>query len=129
MKFSDIQLADKSLWTQIQRGWKNGDYNVVENLVADEQLSGKRLSADTLNELTAKIIEVENLSDPSYAADRIQVVRQLPKQIGVNEVCFEVTNWPYTWFEVDGLNYTFTTVDNLNLTWVQADKLPDSIAD
>lgn len=122
MKFSDIQLADKSLWTQIQRGWKNGDYNVVENLVADEQLSGKRLSADTLNELTAKIIEVENLSDPSYAADRIQVVRQLPKQIGVNEVCFEVTNWPYTWFEVDGLNYTFTTVDNLNLTWVQADK-------
>ena len=122
MKFSDIQLADKALLARVQEAWKNGDYGSISTIINNEQLINKGLTADVLNALTSKIVDVENLSDPTYAADRIQVVRQLPEQIGVDEVCFEVTNWPYTWVEVDGLNYTFTLVDNLNLTWAQADK-------
>lgn len=122
MNFSDIQLADKALWSRIQQAWKNGDYGSISPIISEEQLTGKGLTADVLNALTTKIVEVENLSDPTYAADRIQVLRQPPKEIGVDEVYFEVTNWPYTWAEVDGLNYTFTTVDSLGFTWAQADR-------
>lgn len=122
MKFSDIQLADKTLWAQIQQAWKNGDYGAIASLVSDEQLEGKGLNADALNALTAKIVEVENLSDPSFSADKIQLVRQLPTTADVGEVYFEVTNWPYTWAEVDAQGYKFSDIDNLGLTWAQADK-------
>ena len=122
MKFSDIQLADKALWAQIQQAWKNGDYSAIASLVSNDQLDGKALSANALNALTEKIVEVENLSDPSYAADRIQVLRQPPQQINVGEVYFDATNWPYTWAEVDAQEYTFGDIDNLGLTWAQADK-------
>ena len=116
MKFSDIQLTDKELWERYKQLWASGDYTTALELLNNGQLDKKAEIAKGLNELTAHIVEVEELNDPSYANDRIRIERQPPKDL-------EWTNPPpYLWREVDALNYTFKNVDDLGLTWVEADK-------
>lgn len=123
MKFSDIQIADKTLWNQVQQAWANGDYTTALNIMNNAQLKYKILNAQALNETTSKLVEVEQLNDPTYANDRIKVERQVPTDLKKGEVYFDWTNPPpYTFAEVDALNYTFEDVDNLGITWGEADK-------
>lgn len=123
MKFSDIQLADKTLWGQFQTAWKNGQYATALNILSNAQLNKKAQIAQGLNELTTHLVEVEKLNDPEYANDRIRIERQTPTDLEVGQVYFDWTNPPpYTWAEVDNLNYTFEDVDGLGLTWAEVDK-------
>ncbi len=123
MKFSDIQLTDKELWERYKQLWTSGDYATALELLNNGQLDKKAEIAKGLNELTAHIVEVEKLNDPSYANDRIRIERQVPKDLEVGQVYFDWTNPPpYLWREVDALNYTFKNVDDLGLTWAEADK-------
>lgn len=123
MKFSDIQLTDKKLWGQFQTVWNNGDYDTALAMLNNTQLNKKVLSAQALNELTDKIVEVEKLNDPDYANDRIQIRKQVPTDLTTGQVYFEWTNPPpYTFAEVDALDYTFQDVDNLDITWEYADR-------
>ena len=123
MKFSDIQLTDKELWERYKQLWASGDYATALELLNNRQLDKKAEIAKGLNELTAHIVEVEKLNDPSYANDRIRIERQPPKDLEVGQVYFDWTNPPpYLWREVDALNYTFKDVDDLGLTWAEADK-------
>ncbi len=94
MKFSDIQLADKSLWTQIQQAWKNGDYGTAVSIAENEQLVYKGLTAQTLNALTSKIVEVEELNDPLFLRDKIEVTPQVPTDLDEGQVYFDWTNSP-----------------------------------
>lgn len=123
MKFSDIQLADKELWEQIQAAWASGNYAGAQGIMTNAQLNKKVLNAKSLNDLTDKIVEVENLSDPTYAVDKIQVLQQEPTDLPSGKVYFDWTNSPpYTFAEVDRLNYTFADVDALGLDWAHADR-------
>lgn len=122
MRFSDIQLEDKIIWNQIQEAWESGDYATAIALTNSSQIDNKVLKAKLLNDLTDKIVEVEQMNDPSYANDRIQVLRKPPEIIGVGEIYFEATNWPYTWADVDERNYKFENIDSLDITWKEADK-------
>lgn len=123
MKFSDIQLSDKDLWERYKQLWANGDYATALAILNNKQLDKKAEIATSLNELTAYIEQVEQLNDPDYANDRIQVRKQIPTDLTTGEVYFEWTNPPpYTWAEVDSLDYTFQDVDNLGITWEYADR-------
>lgn len=123
MKFSDIQLADKTLWQQIQEEWSKGNFASAQAIMSNTQLDKKVLTAKSLNDLTDKIVEVEQLNDPTYANDRIKIERQVPTDLTTGQVYFEWTNSPpYTWAEVDARNYTFADVDALGLTWAYADR-------
>lgn len=123
MKFSDIQLADKALWQQIQEEWSKGNFASAQAIMSNTQLDKKVLTAKSLNDLTDKIVEVEQLNDPTYANDRIKIERQVPTDLTTGQVYFEWTNSPpYTWAEVDARNYTFADVDALGLTWAYADR-------
>lgn len=123
MKFSDIQLADKTLWQQIQDEWGKGNFASVQAIMSNTQLDKKVLTAKSLNDLTDKIVEVEQLNDPTYANDRIKIERQVPTDLTTGQVYFEWTNSPpYTWAEVDARNYTFADVDALGINWVYADR-------
>lgn len=123
MKFSDIQLADKALWQQIQEEWGKGNFASAQAIMSNTQLDKKVLTAKSLNDLTDKIVEVEQLNDPTYANDRIKIERQVPTDLTTGQVYFEWTNSPpYTWAEVDARNYTFADVDALGINWAYADK-------
>jgi hypothetical protein len=123
MKFSDIQLADKTLWQQIQEEWSKGNVDSAQAIMSNTQLDKKVLTAKSLNDLTDKIVEVEQLNDPTYAKDKIKVERQVPTDLTTGQVYFEWTNSPpYTWAEVDARNYTFADVDALGINWAYADR-------
>lgn len=90
MKYQDIQLADVSLWNQIQAAWNQGNYNHVANLVQNSQLIDKATLAAVLNALTDSIVDVENLNDPDFLKYLIQVSTTPPEGLEQGQVYFEL---------------------------------------
>ena len=91
MKFKDIQLTDKELWAQFQSLYQSGDYASALSLLQNSQLSGKGLVADVLNTTTDHLVQVENLNDPDFKADRAVVQSSQPVQ-AAGYLWFQVTN-------------------------------------
>ena len=91
MKFKDIQLTDKELWAQFQSLYQSGDYASALSLLQNSQLSGKGLIADVLNATTDYLVQVENLNDPDFKADRAVVQSSQPVQ-AAGYLWFQVTN-------------------------------------
>ena len=91
MKYTDIQLTDKELWAQFQSLYKSGDYANALAFLQNTQLKNKALTADILNVLTDYIVQVENLNDSSFKADKIPCQVNRPTQI-TGQVWFQVTN-------------------------------------
>ena len=91
MKFKDIQLTDKDLWAQFQSLYQSGDYASALSLLQNSQLSGKGLVADVLNTITDYLVQVENLNDPDFKADRAVVQSSQPVQ-AAGYLWFQVTN-------------------------------------
>ena len=91
MKFKDIQLTDKELWVQFQSLYQSGDYASALSLLQNSQLSGKSLIADVLNAITDYLVQVENLNDPNFKADRPIVQSSQPVQ-STGYLWFQVTN-------------------------------------
>ena len=91
MKFKDIQLTDKELWAQFQSLYQSGDYVNALTLLQNSQLSGKSLMAGVLNAITDYLVQVENLNDPDFKADRAVVQSSQPVQ-PTGYLWFQVTN-------------------------------------
>ena len=91
MKFKDIQLTDKELWGQFQSLCQSGDYASALAMLQNTQLSNKALNADILNVLTDYIVQVEQLNDSSFKADKIPCQVNQPTQ-STGQVWFKVTN-------------------------------------
>lgn len=121
MRFQDIQLKDKELWGQFQAMCQAGDYDSALAFLQNTQLNNKALTAEILNALTDYIVQVEQLNDPNFKADKIQLSKRPPAGMTSGQVYFR---WlaPYLFNEVDALGYTFNDVDNLGLTWRYADR-------
>ena len=121
MNCKDIQLTDKELWTQFQSLYQSGNYASALAFLQNTQLNNKALTAEILNALTDYIVQVEQLNDPNFKADKIQLSRRPPAGMTSGQVYFR---WlaPYLFNEVDALGYTFNEVDNFNITWAQVDE-------
>ena len=91
MNYKDIQLTDKELWAQFQSLYQSGDYVSALTLLQNSQLSGKGLVADVLNTITDYLVQVENLNDPNFKADRPIVQSSQPTQ-STGYLWFQVTN-------------------------------------
>ena len=91
MNFKDIQLTDKELWAQFQLLYKSGDYASALAMLQNTQLKNKALTADILNALTDYIVQVEQLNDLTFKADKIPCQVNQPTQ-STGQVWFEVTN-------------------------------------
>lgn len=91
MNYKDIQLTDKELWAQFQSLYQSGDYASALSLLQNSQLSGKSLIADVLNATTDYLVQVENLNDPDFKADRAVVQSSQPVQ-SIGYLWFQVTN-------------------------------------
>ena len=123
MKYTDIQLTDKELWAQFQSLYQSGNYASALAILQNTQLSNKALTADILNALTNYIVQVEQLNDLTFKADKIRVESQVPTDLTNGQVYFDYLNSPpYTFNKVSTLGYTFKNVDDLNLTWYYIDR-------
>ena len=91
MNYKDIQLTDKELWAQFQSLYQSGDYASALTLLQNSQLSSKGLVADVLNAITDYLVQVENLNDPNFKADRPVVQSSQPVQ-ATGYLWFQVTN-------------------------------------
>ena len=91
MKFKDIQLTDKESRGQFQSLCQSGDYASALAMLQNTQLNNKALTADILNVLTDYIVQVEQLNDSSFKADKIPCQVNQPTQ-STGQVWFEVTN-------------------------------------
>ena len=91
MKYTDIQLTDKELWTQFQSLYKSGDYASALAILQNTQLNNKALTADILNALTDYIVQVEQLNDSTFKTDKIMCQVNQPTQ-STGQVWFEVSN-------------------------------------
>ena len=91
MNYKDIQLTDKELWAQFQSLYQSGDYTSALTLLQNSQLSSKGLVADVLNAITDYLVQVENLNDPDFKADRPVVQSSQPVQ-STGYLWFQVTN-------------------------------------
>ena len=91
MNYKDIQLTDKDLWAQFQSFYQSGDYASALNLLQNSQLKNKALTADILNALTDYIVQVEQLNDSTFKADKPPVQTNQPTQTA-GQLWFQVTN-------------------------------------
>ena len=91
MNYKDIQLTDKELWAQFHSLYKSGDYASALAMLQNTQFNNKALTADILNALTDYIVQVEQLNDSSFKADRIPCQVNRPTQ-STGQVWFQVTN-------------------------------------
>ena len=121
MNYKDIQLTDKELWAQFQSLYQSGNYASALAFLQNTQFNNKALTADILNALTDYIVQVEQLNDSNFKADKIQLSKKPPAGMTSGQVYFKWIE-PYLFNEVDALGYTFNEVDNLNITWAQADE-------
>ena len=91
MKYTDIQLIDKELLAQFQLLYQSGDYTSAIAMLQNTQLKNKALTADILNALTDYIVQVEQLNDSTFKADKIPCQVNRPTQ-STGQVWFQVTN-------------------------------------
>ena len=91
MKYTDIQLTDKELWTQFQSLYQSGDYTSALAMLQNTQVKNKALIADILNALTDYIVQVEQLNDSTFKTDKIPCQVNRPTQ-STGQVWFQVTN-------------------------------------
>ena len=91
MKYTDIQLTDKELWAQFQSLYQSGDYASALAILQNIQLKNKALTADILNALTDYIVQVEQLNDSTFKADKLPVQTNQPTQTA-GQLWFQVTN-------------------------------------
>lgn len=91
MKYTDIQLTDKELWTQFQLLYESGNYAGAIAILQNTQLNNKALTADILNVLTDYIVQVEQLNDSTFKTDKILCQVNQPTQ-STGQVWFEVSN-------------------------------------
>lgn len=90
MRFSDIQIEDKTKWNQYQGYWKDGYFTNTLGMLTDEQLAKKGLTAKLLNDLTDYLVQIQNLKDDTFKQDNIPVQETEPTQ-NDGEIWFQVT--------------------------------------
>lgn len=90
MRFSDIQIDDKTKWQQYQGYWKDGHFTNTLGMLSDEQLAKKGLTAKLLNDLTDYLVQIQNTKDDTFKQDNIPVQETQPTQ-NDGEIWFQVT--------------------------------------
>lgn len=90
MRFKDIQLDKLDNWNTIKQAWQAGNYaNMIAELSKSE-LSLNWIKASEVNDMTDKIVELENLEDPDFKKNRPITSQSEPENPEANILWFEV---------------------------------------
>lgn len=87
----DIHYTDNNFWTDLLNCWNTKNYaRAVRLLEENQELTSKYVNAAWFNLLTNNIYYLETQSDPSFKNDKIQVGYDLPTDISIGSVFFEL---------------------------------------
>ena len=120
IKYQDIHLEDKALWTQFQTEWANGNYAAAIELLKNAALTNKQLNAAVINDITTVITTLENQKDDSFKTDKIKVATEPPSGMSVGEIYFKMLgaisdyNMPDSYY-IDPTEKTATGYDAVKL--------------
>ena len=89
MAYQDIQIPDEALRTQFISYWQNQDYAEAFALLSNTQLTNKVNNAAMWNDITTTTVTVENLSDPTFKQNKIQV-SSTPPTLSTGEIYFKL---------------------------------------
>ena len=88
MSYQDIQINDEDLRNEYIQYWITEQYNKAFLLLQNSQFTNKVNNATVWNTLTNKLVEVENLSDPTFK-DNIIKVASTPPTLTSGEIYFQ----------------------------------------
>lgn len=88
----DIHLEDIDLWKSFTEYWSNGQYSAALSYLQENQyqLNTKYLKAEFLNNLTDKIVELENKKSDPFKTDKIVVSSTVPSGMISGQVYFQL---------------------------------------
>ena len=89
MTYQDIQLTNEDLRNQYIQDWVTEQYSQALALLQNAQFTDKVNNATMWNSITTDLTNVENLSDPTFKSDRIQVA-STPPTLTSGEVYFQI---------------------------------------
>ena len=89
MAYQDIQISDEDLRNEYIQYWITEQYNKAFLLLQNSQFTDKVNNATMWNSITTDLTNVENLSDPTFKSDRIQVA-STPPTLTSGEVYFQI---------------------------------------
>lgn len=95
LKYQDIRNTDEQYFTEIKNLEKQVDYQGLYNYLETnyDTLLHRGLFAENINDLTTSLVYVQQLDDPSFKDDLIQLSKTAPEPtISTDEVWFEWTD-------------------------------------
>ena len=90
MKYQDLHLFDVDLNTQFKQYVANGRYVDALNILKNDQLTDKTIVGALFNYVTARIIDVQSTSDPTFKQDRIKIAKTPPADMKKGQVYFKL---------------------------------------
>ena len=95
MKYSersqDIHKNDREIWQKFKNSWDRFQYANALNQLQNEQFDTKKIVAETINNITTKIVSVEETIKPQDKPDIIKVSTDPPINIKTGDVWFQIT--------------------------------------
>lgn len=89
-KYQDMHLSDVELNTQFKQYMENGQYADALNILKNDQLTDKTIVGALFNYVTARIIDVQSISDPAFKQDRIKIAKTPPADMKKGQVYFKL---------------------------------------
>lgn len=89
-RYQDLHLSDVELNTQFKQYMANGQYVDALNILKNDQLTDKTIVGALFNYVTARIIDVQSISDPTFKQDRIKIAKTPPEDMKKGQVYFKL---------------------------------------
>lgn len=90
MHYQDIHASDIDSWKLFREKYQSGDFAGAQAIA--QTLTNTQINAQALNDLFNFIVETEQLSDPTFKNDIIQVSTTAPANLQVGQMYFKEYN-------------------------------------
>lgn len=87
MNYQDIHASDIDSWKSFREKYQSGDFAGAQTIA--QTLTNAQMNAQALNDLFNFIVETEQLSDPTFKSDVIQVSTTAPSNLQVGQMYFK----------------------------------------
>ena len=87
MNYQDIHASDIDSWKSFREKCQSGDFTGAQAIA--QTLTNTQMNAQALNDLFNFIVETEQLSDPTFKTDAIQVSTTAPTNLQVGQMYFK----------------------------------------
>ena len=84
MNYQDIHASDIDSWKSFREKYQSGDFAGAQTIA--QTLTNTQINAQALNDLFNFIVETEQLSDPTFKSDVIQVSTTTPSNVTVESI-------------------------------------------